>query len=85
MAQEFSLNEDQVNEIRELFEELSSLKALARDTFNEVVSATIVEKMIQTQSKYDKWFANIESQLSVNTTPQNHWEVDFDSNKIVLH
>jgi len=85
MAKTFDISESDSNEIKMLNSKLSALKSLINTEKNTAVIEVLVNKVVEAQIAYDKWFFDIELKLGVTTTSQNSWQVDFIGNKLTLN
>jgi CXXX repeat modification system protein len=84
---EFNLTDAQVDEIRSLFARLTATKNLIKEfTSNDPAEALerVMKDLGETQYKYDKWFADRQTEFAILTTPNNKWNVDFDRKKLQL-
>lgn len=74
------------DEIQRLFERRNGLNELAKilTTDNAELYERLVRDMGETGTKFQNWWDTMAAKYQWESTPDGHWEIDFDSCKIYL-
>ena len=87
IVQEYDLTEEEATEIQAKNAKLVSIRNLIA-TLQDPVSTFVYEKLITSladfQLEYDKWFTEMETKHTIETTTDNQWNVDFAEKKLQL-
>lgn len=78
--QSFDLTNDQVSEIKKIFQSLSAAKSLMTELENDsskFVFDNLFEKYAQLKIEYDTWFEDLELHLKIETQSHQSWSIDF--------
>lgn len=74
------------NEIQALFERRNGLNELAKliTPNNDNLYNKIVKDLGETASKFQNWWNDMSNKYAWESSPNGHWEIDFNSCKIYL-
>lgn len=74
------------DEIQRLFERRNGLNELAKilTADNAELFERLVRDMGETGTKFQNWWDTMAAKYQWVSTPDGHWEIDFDSCKIYL-
>lgn len=74
------------DEIQRLFERRNGLNELAKilTADNAELYERLVRDMGETGTKFQNWWDTMAAKYQWESTPDGHWEIDFDSCKIYL-
>lgn len=74
------------DEIQRLFERRNGLNELAKilTSDNAELYERLVRDMGETGTKFQNWWDTMAAKYQWESTPDGHWEIDFDSCKIFL-
>ena len=74
------------NEIQQLFERRNGLGELAKilTADNDALYQKLVNDMGDTSAKFQKWWDVMSAKYSWKSSPNGHWEINFESCDIYL-
>lgn len=74
------------NEIQQLFERKNGLNELAKilTPDNDALYQKLVKDMGETGSKFQNWWDRMSAQYQWKSTPNGHWEINFETCEIFL-
>lgn len=74
------------DDIQRLFERRNGLNELAKilTADNAELYERLVRDMGETGTKFQNWWDTMAAKYQWESTPDGHWEIDFDSCKIYL-
>ena len=74
------------NEIQALFERRNGLNELAKiiTPDNDELYNKLVKDLGETASKFQNWWDDMSKKYNWESSPNGHWEIDFNSCKIYL-
>ena len=77
---------EEKNEIQVLFERRNGLNELAKvlTADNEDLYNKLVKDMGETSTKFQQWWDNMSAKYQWESTPNGHWEINFDTCNIYL-
>lgn len=75
------------NEIQAIFERRNGLNELAKilTPENEALYQKLVQDMGETSTKFQQWWDNMSAKYRWESTPNGHWEINFDTCEIYLN
>lgn len=78
---------EEKNDIQALFERRNGLNELAKilTPENEVLYQKLVQDMGETSTKFQQWWDNMSAKYQWESTPNGHWEINFDTCEIYLN
>ena len=78
---------EEKNDIKALFERRNGLNELAKilTPENEVLYQKLVQDMGETSTKFQQWWDNMSAKYQWESTPNGHWEINFDTCEIYLN
>lgn len=78
---------EEKNEIQALFERRNGLNELAKilTPENEALYQKLVQDMGETSTKFQQWWDNMSAKYQWESTPNGHWEINFDTCEIYLN
>lgn len=81
-----SVTEEEKNEIQRLFERRNGLNELAKilTPENESLYEKLVKDLGETSTKFQQWWDTMSSKYQWESVPQGSWEINFDTNEILL-
>lgn len=73
-------------EIQQLFERKNGLNELAKilTPDNDALYQKLVKDMGETGTKFQNWWDSMAQQYNWKSTPNGHWEINFDTCEIFL-
>ncbi len=80
------VTEEEKNEIQALFERRNGLNELAKilTADNETLYEKLIKDMGETGSKFQNWWDSMAQKYQWESTPNGHWEINFDTCDIYL-
>lgn len=87
MKKEIGLvSDEERDEIQRLFERRNGLNELAKilTADNAELYERLVRDMGETGTKFQNWWDTMAAKYQWESTPDGHWEIDFESCKIYL-
>ncbi len=77
---------EEKNEIQTLFERRNGLNELAKivPADNTELYEKLVKDLGETSTKFQNWWNKMAQQYEWETTPDGHWEINFDTCEIYL-
>lgn len=77
---------EECSEIQKLFERKNGLNELAKilTPGNDALYQKLVNDMGETSSKFQNWWERMAQQYQWKSTPNGHWEINFDTCEIFL-
>lgn len=74
------------SEIQKLFERRNGLNELAKilTPDNEALYEKLVKDMGETGTKFQNWWDRMSQKYQWKSTPDGHWEINFDTCEIFL-
>lgn len=77
---------EEKNEIQTLFERRNGLNELAKilTADNETLYEKLIKDMGETGSKFQNWWDSMAQKYQWESTPNGHWEINFDTCDIYL-
>ena len=78
---------EEKNDIQALFERRNGLNELAKilTPENEALYQKLVQDMGETSTKFQQWWDNMSAKYQWESTPNGHWEINFDTCEIFLN
>ena len=78
---------EEKKEIQALFERRNGLNELAKilTPENEALYQKLVQDMGETSTKFQQWWDNMSAKYQWESTPNGHWEINFDTCEIYLN
>lgn len=78
---------EEKNEIQALFERRNGLNELAKilTPENEALYQKLVQDMGETSTKFQQWWDDMSAKYQWESTPNGHWEINFDTCEIYLN
>ena len=78
---------EEKNDIQALFERRNGLNELAKilTPENEVLYQKLVQDIGETSTKFQQWWDNMSAKYQWESTPNGHWEINFDTCEIYLN
>lgn len=78
---------EEKNEILSLFERRNGLNELAKilTPENDALYQKLVKDMGETGTKFQNWWDNMSAKYQWESTPNGHWEINFDTCEIYLN
>lgn len=78
---------EEKNDIQALFERRNGLNELAKilTPENEALYQKLVQDMGETSTKFQQWWDNMSAKYQWESTPNGHWEINFDTCEIYLN
>lgn len=72
--------------IQRLFERRNGLNELAKilTPENEALYEKLVNDLGETSTKFQQWWDTMSAKYQWESTPQGTWEINFDTNEILL-
>lgn len=80
------VTEEEKTEIQNLFERRNGLNELAKivTADNDDLYERLVKDIGETSTKFQKWWDDMSNKYRWKSSPNGHWEIDFESNIIYL-
>lgn len=80
------VTEEEKTEIQNLFERRNGLNELAKivTADNDDLYERLVKDIGETSTKFQKWWDDMSNKYRWESSPNGHWEIDFESNIIYL-
>lgn len=80
------VTEEEKTEIQNLFERRNGLNELAKivTADNDDLYERLVKDIGETSTKFQKWWDDMSNKYQWKSSPNGHWEIDFESNIIYL-
>ena len=77
---------EEKDEILSLFERRNGLNELAKilTPENETLYQKLVKDMGETGTKFQQWWDSMSTKYQWESTPNGHWEINFDTCEIFL-
>jgi CXXX repeat modification system protein len=77
---------EEKTEILTLFERKNGLAELSKiiDANNTVLYEKLVKDIGETSVKFQQWWSDSSSKYGWESSPDGHWEIDFNTNEIFL-
>lgn len=77
---------EEKNDILALFERRNGLNELAKilTPENEALYQKLVKDMGETGTKFQQWWDSMSTKYQWESTPNGHWEINFDTCEIFL-
>lgn len=78
---------EEKNDIQALFERRNGLNELAKilTPENEALYQKLIQDMGETSTKFQQWWDNMSAKYQWESTPNGHWEINFDTCEIYLN
>lgn len=78
---------EEKDEILSLFERRNGLNELAKilTPENEALYQKLVKDMGETGTKFQQWWDSMSTKYQWESTPNGHWEINFDTCEIFLN
>ncbi len=80
------VSKEECNEIQQLFERKNGLNELAKilTADNEALYQKLVKDMGETSAKFQSWWDRMSQKYQWKSTPNGHWEINFETCEIFL-
>ena len=80
------VTEEEKNEIQTLFERKNGLTELSKilTADNTALYEKLVKDMGETNTRFQKWWDDMGTKYSWESSPTGNWEINFQSNEIFL-
>lgn len=77
---------EEKHEIQRLFERRNGLNELAKilTPENEALYEKLVNDLGETSTKFQQWWDTMSAKYQWESVPQGTWEINFDTNEILL-
>lgn len=80
------VTEEEKNVILALFERRNGLTELAKVvTKSDEIYERLIADMGATSTKFQQWWDNMSAKYQWESTPNGHWEINFDTCEIFLN
>jgi len=86
-VQSFDISEEIVNKIQSSFQKSNAIKSLIQELENntsDFVFNKLIGQYTEAKIEYDQCFKELSEELSVETQPNQRWNIDFINNKAQL-
>lgn len=80
------VTEEEKRQVQQLFERRNGLSELAKivTADNDELYEKLVKDMGETGTRFQQWWDDMSQKYQWESTPDGHWEIDFNTNIIYL-
>lgn len=80
------VTEEEKRQVQQLFERRNGLSELAKivTADNDELYEKLVKDMGETGTRFQQWWDDMSRKYEWESTPDGHWEIDFNTNIIYL-